>query len=163
MNDAKATFGPMHAVPCPWCKKALDFTEVEDQLTGGGFGGSTAASAMKDGGLSSKETPKVACDYCNRDSAITGVFRDPVITVEANGKRAAFFVTNVKCFFCEKHNNMKDAYTQSIGYSGVYDALGDDERIGNPLIGASVGCDHCKRDSKIVNVTTKPHIRLAPA
>lgn len=56
----KATQGPIHAVPCPWCGTKMDFRAHADSDSGGAGWGELA---LETGAM-------VDCDSCNRTSKI---------------------------------------------------------------------------------------------
>ena len=68
----QATKGPLHAVPCPWCRKPLDFRENADESMGGAGWGS-------DGGL--ETGAQVNCDHCGRLCKIIAVERVTLVTL----------------------------------------------------------------------------------
>ncbi len=72
-NPPGTTQGPLNHVPCPHCKKPLNFTAHADEGSGGTGWGSQ--------GL--ERGAKVDCDHCNRQSKILAVDRVTVIRLKA--------------------------------------------------------------------------------
>jgi len=161
----KQSLGPIDNVACPWCKRQLDFSDVDQQLAGGEFGGSSVGQNIGARGINSKEKPKTTCDYCGRDCVITGIFHTPIITMEGNGKRGQFWLNNVKCPFCSKHQDLSDVYRQQAGYEGSWEGLAgemsDGSTLEDPMIGAKMECDHCHNHTTIKAIHKTPFIRLA--
>lgn len=68
-----ATQGEMKRVPCPWCRKPIDFSAHADESQGGSGWGSQGL----EGGA------KVDCDHCGRTSKILAVKQITVVQLVA--------------------------------------------------------------------------------
>lgn len=67
-----ATKGPVHKVPCPWCKHPMDFrAHVDESMGGVGWG---------DQGL--ERGARVDCDHCGKTSKVADVEKLTVITLQ---------------------------------------------------------------------------------
>lgn len=65
----EVTQGPIHRVPCPHCKKPLDFrAHAGEELGGAGWG---------DQALETNAT--IDCDHCDRQSKVVAVQRVTVV------------------------------------------------------------------------------------
>jgi uncharacterized protein YbaR (Trm112 family) len=65
------TKGPLHAVPCPWCRKSNDFRSVEDYALGQGN--------------------VLSCDHCKRNFEIKNVQKVTMIWLAQTSQRGNLY------------------------------------------------------------------------
>jgi len=127
--------GFLDSVPCPACKQSNDFRSIHQDL-GGGYG----MSGLEVG-------TRVSCDHCGHVSTVTGVFREPYITLGAGEKRTAGPNSAVQCPHCNKHQDFRAAMQ----------TLGDSFEKG-----VVTECDHCGQKSRVLLVDKRTRVRVAP-